>query len=269
MLDKRLTKALHIDPEDHISVERRASSSFPLHAHEYYELEVIESGSGTLLLNGKRYDISRGSLYMLSPADFHEIVTKDGLTLWNISFDNMKVIAENELMLNTPLFTVISDDKLQKFSKAAELLLLEHKTGKNSFQLLRYILLEFCAMHPDSAGISPIDQAMLFIKTHFRDSPSLSDTADLVGLSPVYLGSLFKKTTGQSYTEYLTACKLSCAAMLLQNGINVTDSCFSSGFGSLSGFLYAFKKYNGIPPAEYKKRFSHDIRLNRKKETPL
>lgn len=253
MLDKRLTKAMHIDPDYHISVERRSLAAFLPHAQEYYELEVIESGSGTLLLNGKKHQISRGSLYMLSPADFYEIVTKDGLTLWNISFDDIKVAAENELMLKTPLFTVIPEDKLLKFFKAAELLLLEHKTGKNSFELLRYILLEFCAMRTDSVGISPINQAILFVKTLFRDSPSLSDTAELVGLSPVYLGSLFKKTTGQSYTEYLTACKLSCAEMLLQNGMDVAGACFSSGFGSLSGFLYSFKKYIGMSPAEYKK----------------
>lgn len=253
MLDKRLTKAMHIDPDDHISVEKRSLAAFLLHAHEYYKLEVIESGSGTLLLNREKHQISRGSLYMLSPADFHEIVTKDGLTLWNISFDDIKVAAENELMLKAPLFTVIPEDKLLKFFKAAELLLLEHKTGKNSFELLRYILLEFCAMRTDSVVIFPINQAILFVRTHFRDSPSLSDTAELVGLSPVYFGSLFKKTTGQSYTEYLTACKLSCAEMLLQNGMDVAGSCFSSGFGSLSGFLYSFKKYIGMSPAEYKK----------------
>lgn len=53
MLDKRLAKAMDIDPDYHISVERRSLAAFLLHAHEYYELEVIESGSGTLLLNGK------------------------------------------------------------------------------------------------------------------------------------------------------------------------------------------------------------------------
>ena len=46
MLDKRLTKAMHIDPDDHISVKNAAWQHFLLHAHEYYELEVIESGSG-------------------------------------------------------------------------------------------------------------------------------------------------------------------------------------------------------------------------------
>ena len=46
MLDKCLTKAMHIDPDDHISVEKRSLAAFLLHAHEYYELEVIESGSG-------------------------------------------------------------------------------------------------------------------------------------------------------------------------------------------------------------------------------
>ena len=44
---------MHIDPDDHISVERRSLAAFLPHAQEYYELEVIESGSGTLLLNGK------------------------------------------------------------------------------------------------------------------------------------------------------------------------------------------------------------------------
>ena len=53
MLDKRLAKAMHIDPDYHISVERRSLAAFLPHAQEYYELEVIESGSGTLLLNGK------------------------------------------------------------------------------------------------------------------------------------------------------------------------------------------------------------------------
>lgn len=156
-------------------------------------------------------------------------------------------------MLKTPLFTVIPEDNLLKFFKAAELLLLEHKTGKIPLSCCATYCLNSVRCVPTVWGFPSINQAILFVKTHFRDSPSLNDTAEPVGLSPVYFGSLFKKTTWQSYTEYLTACKLSCAEMLLQNGMDVAGACFSSGFGSLSGFLYSFKEYIGMSPAEYKK----------------
>ena len=156
-------------------------------------------------------------------------------------------------MLKALLFSVIPEDKLLKFFKAAELLLLEHKTGKNSFELLRYILLEFCEMRTDSVGISPHKPSHTVCKDAFQRQP-LAQRHGRTGRSvAMYFGSLFKKTTGQSYTEYLTACKLSCAEMLLQNGMDVAGSCFSSGFGSLYGFLYSFKKYIGMSPAEYKK----------------
>lgn len=171
MLDKRLTKAMHINPDDHISVEKRSLAAFLLHAHEYYELEVIESGSGTLLLNGKKHQISRGSLYMLSPADFHEIVTKDRLTLWNISFDDIKVAAENELMLKTPLFSVIPEDNLLKFFKVAELLLLEHKTGKIPLSCCATYCLNSLRCVPTVWGFPPHKPSHTVCKDAFQRQP--------------------------------------------------------------------------------------------------
>ena len=74
-------------------------------------------------------------------------------------------------MLKALLFSVIPEDKLLKFFKAAELLLLEHKTGKNSFELLRYILLEFCAMRTDSVGISLHKPSHTVCKDAFQRQP--------------------------------------------------------------------------------------------------
>lgn len=251
--DKRMKKETHLRTNGRFSVEKRTVSSFPLHAHEYFEIEIIESGSGRLFLNGNEYEISRGSAYLLSPSDFHEIITDGTLTLWNISFDESKTSLKSDIFLNAPLYGKFCDSALEKIIKASELLIIEQRTDNRIDPLLEYVLMQFdafCDRAYDSA--SYINKTIMYIKNHFREDPPLSAVAEKIGLSPVYLGSVFKKSTGRSYTEYLTLCKLSCAAMLLQSGMDVTNACFSSGFGSLSGFLYAFKKYKFTTPAEYK-----------------
>jgi AraC-like DNA-binding protein len=40
--------------------------------------------------------------------------------------------------------------------------------------------------------------------------------------------------------------------MLLESGLSVTETCFSAGFGSLSGFLYTFRQTTGMSPSAYK-----------------
>ena len=96
-------------------------------------------------------------------------------------------------------------------------------------------------------------RAILYVETHFRENPSLADAAEQACLSPVYFGNLFKQITGETYINFLNARKVSCAKMLLESGCSVTEACFASGFGSLSGFLHAFKQKTGVSPEKYKK----------------
>ena len=98
--------------------------------------------------------------------------------------------------------------------------------------------------------LSPIPKAIAYIETHFRENPSLAEAAEQACLSPVYFSALFKKETGETYVSYLNSCKVRCAAMLLESGMSVTEACFASGFGSLSGFLYTYKQKKGISPSE-------------------
>ena len=101
--------------------------------------------------------------------------------------------------------------------------------------------------------LSPMRRAILYIETHFRESPTLADAAAEACLSAVYFGNQFKKVMGETFISYLNSRKVSCAMMLLERGASVTEACYSAGFGSLSGFLYTFKKKTGLTPAEYKR----------------
>ena len=90
--------------------------------------------------------------------------------------------------------------------------------------------------------------------THFRENPTLAQAAEQACLSPVYFGSLFRKLTGKTYVQYLNSRKVVCAKMLLESGISVTETCYSAGFGSLSGFLHAFRQITGMSPKAYKEQ---------------
>lgn len=82
---------------------------------------------------------------------------------------------------------------------------------------------------------------------------SLQDAADEVSLSAGYLGRLFKQTTGQSFAEYLTACRLREAERLLtQTDTPIALISSQIGMENASYFSTVFRKAYGISPSLFR-----------------
>ncbi|MBE6644976.1 MAG: helix-turn-helix domain-containing protein [Ruminococcaceae bacterium] len=237
----------------------------PIHWHNFYELELILEGVGSHILNGEEYPIKRGSAHLLTPTDFHTLKATEPMKLWHVSFD--------EQMLTERRMYELSSDGVQKsfelgektmthLSNLLELLRDESNIEYGcSKELCESILCILLRSSPDKRKIkrtqvSGIRRAMLYINMHFRENPSLTDVAKQAGFHPNYFSELFKEVTGENYTAHLTTLKLGYAKSLLSAGVSVSDACYNSGFGSLSGFLTAFKKGVGMTPYEYKKSTS-------------
>jgi AraC-like DNA-binding protein len=254
--EKRLDKNTYIGKDKHLSIRRRYSWTFPLHAHEYFEVEIVLEGNGLGRINGKEYALQRGSVSILSPSDFHEVIAENNTSLmaWNIAFDEtvLSLGRLEALFSKGSGFTRLLDEAtLKKVDTAAELLRQEAATDGCIRPLTEYLLT--LLMNTDSVNeLSPMRKAILYVETHFRENPSLADAAKQACLSPVYFGNLFKQITGETYVNYLNLRKVTCAAMLLESGFSVAEACFSSGFGSLSGFLHTFKQQKGVSPEAYK-----------------
>ncbi len=227
-----------------------------MHAHDYYEIEIILDGKGKHIFNGKTYPIQPGSVYIVSPSDFHSVELDGVANQWNISFDET-VISPNRLeeIYSNRVCRVLSEEELSKLNIAAKLLEEENETSGFVQPLCDYIMTVILNTPEKDAYISPIKKAILYIEAHFRESPTLSAVAEQACLSPVYFGNLFKQETGETYISYLNGKKVNCAKMLLKTGMSVTDVCFNSGFGSLSGFLHSFKQKTGMSPEAYKEQF--------------
>ncbi|HWI65509.1 MAG TPA: Ada metal-binding domain-containing protein [Symbiobacteriaceae bacterium] len=79
--------------------------------------------------------------------------------------------------------------------------------------------------------------------------------ARAVGLSPAYLGRLFRSRTGLSPDEYIRRRRAEKAAELLRKGdVPILDVAAAVGFESTSSFYAAFRRFMGAPPGEYRQQ---------------
>lgn len=255
MEKNRLKKSQYIGKNRHLSLEKKTAPDVPPHTHDYFEIEVILEGTGVHILNNRECEIQKGDILILTPTDYHQVKTNGDLLLWNVSFDEAtldKGQLEALLRRDTKSNISICNKTLYKVDRVLELLLEEWKDSGNIKPLFEYFLSLIIQSERTTSKSEPIKEALLYIGTHFRENPSLTDAAEAVHLSPVYFGSIFKKATGETYINYLNSLKVDYAKTLLESGVSVTEACYSSGFGSLSGFLYTFKKKTGLSPEAYK-----------------
>lgn len=251
-----LSKEEYFNKGEHLRLEKRTATSFPLHSHEYFEIEVVVKGSGKNILNSKEYPFQRGSIYALTPSDFHEVVIEEEVELWNMVFDETIISNQhlNSFFAMKNLIKVVDEITLSKIEKVLLLIKEELTSGGHISALIEYFFKLILPRHQIENNNNPIYQAICYIENHFRSSPTLEETAKQACLSPVYFTTLLKKQTGETYISFLNNLKINYAKNLLDNGISITQTCFDSGFGSLSGFLYTFKQKVGLTPQEYAKK---------------
>ncbi|WP_435315598.1 helix-turn-helix domain-containing protein [Cellulophaga fucicola] len=86
----------------------------------------------------------------------------------------------------------------------------------------------------------------------------LSFIADLMNISPNYLSRILNEENALNFNDFINLHRINRAKELLLNDdfkLYTNNAIgLESGFNSKSTFFYAFKKYTGITPTEYKKK---------------
>lgn len=258
-IETRLRGLQYIGADVHLLAEERQTKGMTLHSHDYFEMEILMEGHGSMELNSHPYELTRGSVYFLTPADFHAVTLSEDSRLWNISFDGsvLQPHQAEHLFSCSNAFRQVTPAVLHKLDAAARLLS-EELDPLQKMLLVEYLLRAADIWQEVAAPLPPIRRAVLYTETFFRENPTLADVASHVGFSPSYFGNQFRKEMGETYVTYLNRCKVNCAAMLLKNGKSVTEACFESGFGSLSGFRYVFRQKMKITPKDYAAKYGKE-----------
>ena len=252
-----------------ISFSRRTlKESYDIHWHDFFEIEIILSGKGKQNLNGTEYNLEKGCVYLLTPTDYHDVIPENDVEIFNIMFHENLLTDEFSEILSYGKDNMIFKLKDTEFEEIKALcFILESEYTKNKKFHENYIknILECLLIQifrkteyigkQNTKKPNQIQKAIQYINIHFKDNPSLTETASLINTNANYFSQKFKEETGMGYNEYLTERKLKYAKKLLKSGrFTATEVCFASGFNSISNFMRAFKAKTGITPAQYSKR---------------
>ncbi|MNI44130.1 Bifunctional transcriptional activator/DNA repair enzyme AdaA [compost metagenome] len=100
-----------------------------------------------------------------------------------------------------------------------------------------------------------------YVDLEFRNKLQLQDLARQFHMNSAYLGQLFRKETGRSFSEYLNDKRIEAAKGLLKRTeLKISDVAAQVGFSNTDYFIDKFKGIVGVLPSVYK-HSSHNKQL--------
>jgi AraC-like DNA-binding protein/mannose-6-phosphate isomerase-like protein (cupin superfamily) len=240
-----------------------------VHWHDFYELGYVVDGSARHVVNGVEQAIRPGSAFLLSPADFHEIVpTSSGpLACYNVVIG--PAVLERHLDALVPPGSDWSPWSADEFADVAPDFERLEREGAGDAPgkaiamdaVLTRIVVELARRsgavggHDSRASQSvgageDVRRAVAYVERHFREPLTLADVAGVAHLSPNYFSERFRATTGTSFQTYLQNRRLQFGRSLLAStDLSVADVCHAAGFNSLSHFGRAYRRRYGESPS--------------------
>jgi AraC family transcriptional regulator len=100
---------------------------------------------------------------------------------------------------------------------------------------------------------SDIARVREFIMSRLADDISLSDLAQVVGLSKYYFCRAYKSATGHSPYRDILMIRVETARIELMQGTSIQVAAARTGFSNVSQFSRTFKQFAGLPPSAYAK----------------
>ena len=92
-----------------------------------------------------------------------------------------------------------------------------------------------------------------YIESHLDRDLSVAELSGVACLSPYHLGKMFKRSTGQSLHQYVTARRVRRAkSLLLSRRLTLLEIALSAGFHDQSQFTTVFKRHMGITPGAFR-----------------
>lgn len=241
-----------------------------VHWHSHYMLSLVVSGSATHIINGTAYQLKERSVILMSPLDFHKDIFQPGeqLQLQIVKFSDKLFLDKLSDFCNVESFPVMCRLSPADFATAQTLFALLQKEvadrkalGMHEFSCSLIQQLVILALrNPDvridtEQGNRQIRRAMLYTQSHFREELTVAQVAEVVGYSPNYFSSKFRKETGEHFQVYLQNMRLAFAKNLLEySGLSITEICLESGFRTLPHFINTFKRRYGSPPDKFRHR---------------
>jgi AraC-like DNA-binding protein len=248
------------------------------HRHDAYEIYLFIRGNANFYIEQACYNLQPGDLIIISPCETHRVVCLDDQVYERVFINVKKAAIDHLSTKQTNLFecfdlhpfgqknlTKLSEDNMKHFIYITDKLLKVFESTEYGQDILAisYLceLLVFTnTMYQKSCyqavNIMPVlvCDIMHYIEEHLCEEITLEKLSGKFYLSGTHISREFKKSTGLSIRYYILESRIALAIKHLNEGKNVSEACFMSGFLDYSNFIRSFTKIVGLSPGKLKKQ---------------
>lgn len=252
-----LYQTQHSITTDKVTLEAGNDLNFPDHIHNSFEIIIAMEGEMEVTVLGNKHIVRGNECVLVFPYHLHQIKTENHAKHAILIFSPhlvrafTKKIETQAPKSNKFVLDEFYIDKITKLDKE-----------KNPI-VLKGLLYSICAEFDKTAeyvAFKSNKQDLLleifnFVSKNYKTNCSLYELSKETSYSYVYLSKHFSKSTGVSYTEYVSRFRISEACYLLVNTSNtMVEIAYECGFECLRSFNRSFKSIIGISPSEYRKQ---------------
>jgi AraC family L-rhamnose operon regulatory protein RhaS len=241
---------------------RMPQPGFPEHHHDFYEIVIVEGGSGTHVLNGQPQPLYGGCVCFIRDRDRHLYEQTDNLQLTNVLYRGpsaFRFLAGLEQLLpqEQAAHRHISSRQLEQvrtvvrhLAQTPGVFSIEHLAQQELLFMQLLVLLRqggAAAVTDDVEG--RLRQLLDWLAEHYSDEVNWGLLADRFSLSLRTLHRQIKRQTGSTPQRYLNRLRLLQARhMLRHEDARITDIAYRCGFGDSNHFSTLFKREFGFSP---------------------
>ncbi|AIQ59618.1 helix-turn-helix domain-containing protein [Paenibacillus borealis] len=108
-----------------------------------------------------------------------------------------------------------------------------------------------------------LDRVLQYIEFHYNEDLTRGQAAELAGVTPEHFSRAFRKSTGQTFNEYVTLLRIRKAQQRILTGApNLSTLALEVGYGEGTYLSRKFKQVVGISPAAYHRKNKSVVSLN-------
>lgn len=246
------------------------------HVIKGYLLFYFIHGSGNIKVEGKNYEIAKGDMILLSPAElFHCTVD------YNMFHERIGLHFSEKLQAALPidgsfLFRAFREREHGSGNRIPASVVKEHgldvlmdslltltKSGHEEDMMMAYcrvveLLTKLSKMNlqfesgEESKG-TLIDDVLMYLNNHFTEEITVAEIATRFFVDKSYLSHLFTEHVGMPLWTYIILRRLNLFNELVREGGTVEETSQKVGFRNYSNFFRLYKKYMNMTPTQYKK----------------
>ena len=273
--------------DENIYINRSIEQIHPHeHKHEFIEIAYVAAGNGIHIINNKKYNVSKGDLFLINSNighEFRSIENLPGIVIYNciftpdfidLSLDSKSNLLEIvETLMSKSLFpedlrpepdikllkeeTSVIYELYKKMYKEYQLALPGYieVLRANILELLIQIFRVYTKKNKDKTPYSKtvIDSILSYMKINYNKNINFEELSQKSFISHNYLCVLFKKATSMTMTEYIQHLRIEKACeMLLKSNKKIITISNETGYSDIKFFNKLFKKITGKTPTEFK-----------------